>query len=349
MMRKNSIQWLSALALLVMSALMFTACSSDDNDDNGGSPDNSKILGTWVLTQISSSGEEGPRVGAEMTFYANGKFTSGSRDEGTYTYDSSTGAFNAQMNSMTITGNMKVDGNVCTGTVKVTSGGQTATYTMTLAKKGSEEAGGNDGDDDDDTPSADVKDTRMVGSWLITMDGEEGDGNMKGQTAQFKANGTWTIASQSGTYTTETDDKDRIRFNLYQNGRRINEGKLVLVSMGNVLNGEYWLEGGGEHLGLVMRKPNYTYPSDGIKGRWLMKSSSVSGPPVGAILVFGNNGEFYIEGDPHVESYSYSGNTLTIHLDEDGPMSGTLSISGKTATFVMDMGGQTATIILEKQ
>ena len=94
-MMKKSFQWLSVLALMVMGALAFVACGDDGDDsgnngNNGNAADNSKILGTWVVKQVNPT--DGPRVGTEMTFNANGSFTSGERDNGTYTYNSSTGA-----------------------------------------------------------------------------------------------------------------------------------------------------------------------------------------------------------------------------------------------------------------
>jgi hypothetical protein len=348
---KKKFQWLSALALMVMSALAFVACGSDDDEDNGGgggSSDNSKIVGTWVIRSVSP--EDGPRVNGEMTFNSNGTFSQG-RDQGTYTYDSKTGKFTAKMNQMTMDGSFTVNGDVCSGSVRVTENGRTQIYTMSMEKKGSGgEEGGEEGGDE---PSADVEDTRIVGSWLVTLDDDTP--SSVGKTVTFKANGTWSNGSASGTYTTHTETnegrEDRIRFVLKDNnGNSINEGKLVLVSEGNVLTGYYWRYGNsGQKLRLNMKKANYTYPSGGIKGRWLMKSSTVSGPPVGEVMVFGNNNEFYIEGDAHFNTYTYSGNTLTINLSEDGPMSGSLSISGKIATFIMDMNGQSATIKLEKQ
>ena len=51
---KKTFQWLSALTLMVVSALAFVACGDDDDNGNGGgAPDNSKIVGTWVVQQVS--------------------------------------------------------------------------------------------------------------------------------------------------------------------------------------------------------------------------------------------------------------------------------------------------------
>ena len=348
---KKSFQWLSVLALMVMSALAFVACSSDDDDDNGGggSSNNSKILGTWVLTSVSSSDTQGgPDVGTEMTFKSDGTFTSGSKDKGTFTYDNSTGKFTASMNGNAINGTFTVNGNVMTGSAKVTENGHTATFQMTMAKKGTPEAE----IPDNGELSPDVQDTRILGSWLITLDDDTP--SSVGMTLTFKKDGTWSNGSNSGTYKSRQDDKGRVRFEIFgANGQSLNEGKLALVSEGNVLTGIYGASGSDYRLRLNMKKASYTYPTGGVKGRWLMKSASPKeaegNMPIGEVMVFGNNNELYQEGDSHVMSYNYSGNTLTINLEEDGPMSGPLSISGKKATFKITMKGQEVTISLEKQ
>lgn len=341
-MMKKTFQLLSALALMVMSACAFVACNSD-NDDNGDKPDNSKILGTWVITSISPS--NGPSVGSEMTFNANGTFTAG-RDQGTFTYNSSTGEFKGKMNSMDMKGTFTVNGNKCTGSVKVTEGSESQTYTMSMARKGS-----TDDPTDDDEVSEDVQDTRILGSWAITLDDDVP--SSEGMTATFNKNGTFSIGSAvSGTYKTRTDSSNRIRFELWSNGQAINEGKLAVVSEGNVLTGIYGESGGDYDFRLNMKKPDYTYPTGGVKGRWLMKSASPKAAeenlPVGEVLVFGNNNELYQEGDSHAMTYGYSGNTLTINLEE-GPISGTLTISGQNASYEFTMEGQKVTVNLEKK
>ena len=158
---KKTFQWLSALALMVVSALAFVACGDDGDGDNGGNgggtPDNSKIVGTWVIQQVSPN--DGPDVGEEMTFGSDGTFIVG-RDRGTYTYNSSTGAFTAKMNSMTMSGTFTVNGDVAQGSVNVVANGRTQTYQMKMAKKDAEE---------EEEPA--VASTKMVGTWKITMDG----------------------------------------------------------------------------------------------------------------------------------------------------------------------------------
>ena len=356
---KKTFQWLSAMALIVMGACMSVACSSDSDGGGGTPPDNSKLVGTWVIKSISPDDGHGPSVGDEMTFNANGTFSQG-RDQGTYTYDSSSGTFTAKMNSMTMSGNFKVTGDTCSGSVKVTVEGQTQTYTMTLQKKtseggeeGGEEQGGEGGEEGGSAPSSDVQDTRIVGEWVIVLDEETP--SSEGQIAKFNANGTWSVgSSSSGTYTSWRDEKGRVRFELRLNGRQIEEGKLMPMSDGNVLSGEYWPYGNSSNkYGLCMRKVGYTYPTGGIKGRWLMTSSElqskgiVEDMPVGEVLVFGNNNELYVEGDTHAQTYNYSGNTLTINL-EDGNISGSVTFSGSNATFTVNIGGKNYKTYLQR-
>lgn len=334
---KKTIQWLSAMALIVMGACLSVACSSDSDGGGGTPPDNSKLVGTWVIKSISPDDGHGPSVGDEMTFNANGTFSQG-RDQGTYTYDSSSGTFTAKMNSMTMSGNFKVTGDTCSGSVKVTVEGQTQTYTMTLQKKGSE--GGEEL----------VIDERMVGDWIIMTD--EGDEEAEGKTITFNQDGTWVIANyQSGKCSTETQDDGRIVFNIFDDeGNQVSSGKLVVVSGGNVLTGEYGVVGMDraktriidyKEFGIVMKRPSYTYPSGGIEGRWEMIQCNIPNSPVGTIFVFGEAPELYIEGDPHIDSYSITytvvdgkvGGELTMTLDNGPEITGSFIIDGATVTL----------------
>ena len=76
-----------------------------------------------------------------------------------------------------------------------------------------------------------------------------------------------------------------------------------------------------------------------------MTQCSMEGAPVGRVMVFGNNGEMYTEGDPHIDAYSYSGNTLTLMLSGGQQFGGTVSINGNTAT----LSGGSMTATLQKQ
>jgi hypothetical protein len=339
-MMKQSIKLFSALAFIVMSAFTFVACGDDDGPSGGGG-DNSKILGSWTLTEVTPANSQGgPGVGTVMTFYANGKFTSNG-DEGTFTYDNDSKAFSARIGTVTISGTVNISGSSANAAVTVTAGGQSRSYTYTMEKKGS--SGGDDSGDDDD--EVNVNSTKMVGTWEVMMN-DDPDYPLVGQSITFKKNGTCTISNSNETFTYTCDEelKDgytRLRFTI-SNGA---SGKLVLVSEGNVLNGEYKKSSNSDYLKIVAKKSSYTYPTGGIKGRWKMTQCSMEGAPVGRVMVFGNNGEMYTEGDPHIDAYSYSGNTLTLRLSGGEQFIGTVSINGNTAT--LNAGSMTAT--LEKQ
>ena len=338
---KQSIKLFSALAFIVMSAFTFVACGDDDGPSGGGGS-NSNILGSWTLTEVTPANSQGgPGVGTVMTFYANGKFTSNG-DEGTFTYDNDSKAFSARIGTVTISGTVNISGSSANAAVTVTAGGQSRSYTYTMEKNGSSSGGDDSGDDDDEV---NVNSTKMVGTWEVMMN-DDPDYPLVGQSITFKKNGTCTISNSNETFTYTCDEelKDgytRLRFTI-SNGA---SGKLVLVSEGNVLNGEYKKSSNSDYLKIVAKKSSYTYPTGGIKGRWKMTQCSMSGAPVGSVMVFGNNGEMYTEGDPHIDAYSYSGNTLTLRLSGGEQFIGTVSINGNTAT--LNAGSMTAT--LEKQ
>ncbi|MBO7052774.1 MAG: hypothetical protein J6W24_08960 [Prevotella sp.] len=324
-----------------MSAFTFVACGDDDGPSGGGGS-NSNILGSWTLTEVTPANSQGgPGVGTVMTFYANGKFTSNG-DEGTFTYDNDSKAFSARIGTVTISGTVNISGSSANAAVTVTAGGQSMSYTYTMEKNGSSSGDDDSGDDDDEV---NVNSTKMVGTWEVMMN-DDPDYPLVGQSITFKKNGTCTISNsnETFTYTCEEELKDgytRLRFTI-SNGA---SGKLVLVSEGNVLNGEYKKSSNSDYLKIVAKKSSYTYPTGGIKGRWKMTQCSMEGAPVGRVMVFGNNGEMYTEGDPHIDAYSYSGNTLTLMLSGGQQFGGTVSINGNTAT--LNAGSMTAT--LQKQ
>lgn len=355
---------MSALALMVMCTCAFVACSDDDDNNSGGSwtsSKNAKILGTWEISSVSSDDPDfdpfrpGPEMGQIISFKSDGTFTQGG-ESGTFKYNNETGAFSITSKHMSSKGTVRVseNGESMVGTIDVTSDGVTVTYTVEFEKAASgDDEGGDGGDEGGDTDwSQYVQDSRMVGTWTVATDGL--DQSDQGKTVTFNSNGTFSVGSKRGTYKTWTDTsngENRIRFELYVEGTKVNEGKFVLVSGGNVLNGNYRQSAeGAENKALVLKKPNFTYPSGGVKGRWKVTAVYMDGPSVGEVIVFSSEGEMYIEGDAHVNHYTYSGNnsggTLNIELDKDGDIPGTLTISNGIATF--EVGGQPA-IVLQKQ
>ena len=107
--------------------------------------------------------------------------------------------------------------------------------------------------------------------------------------------------------------------------------KFAVVQNGNVLNGECQ-DNGGDWEMLVLQKPGYTIPSEGILGRWqitnVVKPEGMNeGPQVGMVLVFGQNGELYIEGDAHLDSYRWNSSTKQLYISMINA-TGTLDYSG---------------------
>lgn len=310
-MKKNSLQWFGALALMVVSALAFVACSSDSG--GGGVPDNSKIVGSWTITNVSPDDDHGPRVGSTMTFNSNGSFFVGG-DEGTYTYNSETGAFTAQMNGMTMSGTFVLNGDEATGSVNVTAGGQTKKYEMTMAKKGAEPA---------------VSSTKMVGTWKVVKDSNP-DESQVGKTATFNADGTCTWGGKNYTYTCEEQEGGCLNYAIFDGNKQVTNGLLVLVNDGNVLNGNYvYAQSSIKSVicGMVLKKPGYSYPTEGVKGRWTMTfvgqafggydDSFAERLPVSSkeeVFVLDEDGGLYVEGDPHVGSYIDRTNALNFQF-----------------------------------
>jgi len=174
----------------------------------------------------------------------------------------------------------------------------------------------------------------------------------------FYKNGNFTYNNQTHQYTCEERSDGRLQFELYESGEEIADGKFVLVSEGNVLNGEYAMEGVqvGEDedgkLALVLRKPGYTYPTGGVMGRWKMTQCSIEAPMLDKIMVFGKDGELYIEGDPHIDSYTYNSNTKKLKMvfpDDDGSVvvEGTVTFNGNNMSLsnaTVKMKGQTISL-----
>ncbi len=125
-----------------------------------------------------------------------------------------------------------------------------------MEKNGSSSGGDDSGDDDDEV---NVNSTKMVGTWEVMMN-DDPDYPLVGQSITFKKNGTCTISNSNETFTYTCDEelKDgytRLRFTI-SNGA---SGKLVLVSEGNVLNGEYKKSSNSDYLKIVAKKSSYVH------------------------------------------------------------------------------------------
>jgi len=357
---KKSIKWLSAIALLIMGAFMFVSCG-DDEDDGPNSKKTqvsdlaSAIIGSWYV--IPQNTDERIEIDV-ISFYENGN--------GAFAESKAKANNNWQINSFayhmtyTLNGNhLKMDiqgenreGDVFvytdgTGEVRYVEEGQTKTmplYRMAqsqniqtvmedlIAKKNN----GNDNGDDNGNEGGlnqggDVKATEVVGTWFIAQCSDQ---NLDADSITFTKEGTGRMGNLTFTYSNEWQD-NRIRCYIRFSNDVYTECKLIVVQNGNVLNGECQ-DNGGDWEMLVLQKPDYTIPSEGILGRWVITGpreldNMDEGPKVGMVLVFGQNGELYIEGDAHLDSYSWNSSTKQLYISMINE-TGTLDYSGNLAS-----------------
>ena len=378
---KKSIKWLSAIALLIMGAFMFVSCG-DDEDDGPSSKKTqvsdlaSAIIGSWYV--IPQNTDERIEIDV-ISFYENGN--------GAFAESKAKANNNWQIQSFashmtyTLNGNhlkMDIQGEIRegdvylytdgTGEVRYVDDGKTETmplYRMAqsqniqtvmedlIAKKNN----GNDNGDDNGNEGGliqggDVKATEVVGTWFIA---QTSDTNINANTITFTKDGTGSMGNLTFTYSNEWQD-NRIKCYIRFSNDVYTECKLIVVQNGNVLNGECQ-DNGGDWEMLVLQKPDYTIPSEGILGRWKITGpreldNMDEGPKVGMVLVFGQNGELYIEGDPHYSNYALDNTTLKLTI-KDRVMEGGFEVgnmvSGAKGTWTGNVNGREMTIELEKQ
>lgn len=348
---KKSIKWLSAIALLIMGAFMFVSCG-DDEDEIGKVASKSQIVGTWIVQSVRG---EGPRVGSVIIFNSDGSaYAEG--QQGSFTYDPNTGAFTFQMQGMSVTGTITISNSQLT--VNYTTGeGETGTMVLSKSNNQDDITNGNDSipsNPNDSVPSnpndsipsnpndstsgneggliqgGDVKATEVVGTWLIAQCSDQ---NLDADSITFTKEGTGRMGNLTFTYSNEWQD-NRIKCYIRFSNNVYTVCKFAVVQNGNVLNGECQ-DNGGDWEMLVLQKPGYSIPSEGILGRWVITGpreldNMDEGPKVGMVLVFGQNGELYVEGDPHVGSYRWTSSSKQLYIsmiDETG----TLNYSGNLA------------------
>ena len=70
------------------------------------------------------------------------------------------------------------------------------------------------------------------------------------------------------------------------------------------------------------------------------------GPSVGSIIVF-DNGQMYVEGDPHYDDYAYSNNSLAIYMDE-GTMTFKVSFSQSQPRVIVTDNDDNILLVLTK-
>lgn len=357
---KKSVKWLSAIALLIMGAFTFVSCG-DDEDDGPSSKKTqvsdlaSAIIGSWYV--IPQNTDERIEIDV-ISFYENGN--------GAFAESKAKANNNWQIQSFanhmtyTLNGNhlkMDIQGEIRegdvylytdgTGEVRYVDDGKTETMPLYRMAQGqniqtvmedliAKKNNGNDNGDDNGNEGGliqggDVKATEVVGTWFIA---QTSDTNNNANTITFTKDGTGSMGNLTFTYSNEWQD-NRIKCYIKFSNDVYTVCKFALVQNGNVLNGECQ-DNGGDWEMLVLQKPDYTIPSEGILGRWEITGpreldNMDEGPKVGMVLVFGQNGELYVEGDPHIGSYRWTSSSKQLYIsmiDETG----TLSYSGNLAS-----------------
>lgn len=131
---KKSMKWLGALALMIMCAMTFTACGSDDDGDGGGGSTGGSYVGEWVYVQ--SSGDDAYYVEV-LKLNSNGTGTDTwyylSEDESIYedsnfTYSVSGNQITVKTPEGTLTGNYSMGTYDDSQYLAITLNGSTTTY-----------------------------------------------------------------------------------------------------------------------------------------------------------------------------------------------------------------------------
>ncbi|MBO7570064.1 MAG: hypothetical protein J6T11_06915 [Bacteroidaceae bacterium] len=201
--------------------------------------------------------------------------------------------------------------------------------------------------DDDNNKNKDdnggdvIEDNPLLGTWDVVVDGSP-ETPYLGKTFVFKNDGTCTIGDENLYYSFQGGTED-IEGNLiyglsFWQGKDDNKKILFVVGLfimnnGNVLNGNIFGDSPEDSYPLVLKKAAYTYPTEGIQGRW--QFTYVAQPfgdydeymaerlPMaekGEVFVLDENGRFYIEGDIDygnglsVGTYTWANNRLTLRF-----------------------------------
>lgn len=341
---KTSFKWFSALFLLVMGAFMFAACG-DDDDENGNAgtpgafPTLAQLYGTWEIIE-SPFQDNGPVTGTLVYIANDGKIKmkyKGQIVNGTYTYDVNTGKFVTNMPEPVGKGTSYLTLMSLDKMSLVTKGDEDKDVTVIIKKLASEDTIDEDSGGEGGEWSQDVLVSGLAGTWTVLANDTEA---MTGKSITFEENGTGSYDGKWFHYSNESGDKGRIEFDLYFQDNSHIHFKFISVQEGNVLTGE-----SDDDNGITLLRQGYTIPSEGILGRWQVHDHNMGdhGPTLGRIIVFANNGEMYIEGDPHYDSYEWkpSERKLTLYIGDE-TMIGTLDGGFATGDYaVFNMGNDT--------
>ena len=336
MKRTKLLSILSLTVLLVMGTFMFVSCGDDDpvvitgpNSGTKVAPTQSQLLGTWrITTSPLSAGMGGPTVGTEVYFASDGNIKmkyEGNVLPGTYTYNTTTGHLLMYMPQEV--GNIDVTLSYVNGFISMSFTQNGVPMTAVLTKVSENDA-------IEEESQTQIETGPMFGQWIIT---NCDNARYINSPAVFDNNNV-TIFGFNTDYRWERDNSGRILLFIGENsGEGVLQGKFVSVQNGNVVTGQFI--DGSNKMGTTFTRNGFTVPNSGIMGRWQVTNITFDGPSVGDVIVFGANGEMYLEGDPHIYGYSMLQSVLNIILEEDGTMSGVLTTSGwttgSTASWVM--------------
>ena len=303
----------------------------------GGSyPAKSDLYGTWLMT---SATESGTPVGALFTIKSDGSIamkgngTAFPDAEGTYTYSSTNGQMHIEFPDMIeMTGTASLSGDNLT--LSYTNHGSAQTIVLQKYNGG---GGGGEGGDETDWDEID--------GWKATYSENTSIIPLNTPIKLNEENGTALLNGDNYTFTKQNDSEDEcLRYTFFdENNQEVARLKCNYVQNGNVLNGQIKVYTGSswtDRYGVTFTKDDYTVPSSGIKGRWRMTDHNMGeqGPDVGGILVFGDAGELYVEGDYKIGSYSYNSSTQELYIsmiDATGTLETTGWTTGSTATFTL--------------
>ena len=281
----------------------------------GSYPERSDLYGTW---QMTSATESGSPVGDLFTLSSNGTITMESslygNANGTWTYSKSNGQISINFPGMfDITGTVTINKGVLT--IAYTDGkGNSQNVVMSPYSGG----GGEGGDEVDwSTIPAFVATYSQAPSMIPT-----------GTEVKFNDDGTCLLAGTCYFYTRTYDNEDGYPYWEYKfyeysssgssSATPVARGKFNFVQNGNVFNGKIKINQGGSetnNIGVTFTKSGYTVPSSGIKGRWQITDTNIDGPEIGMVMVFGESGELYIEGQPDIDFYAWDSSSNQLYLD----------------------------------
>ncbi|MBP5381467.1 MAG: hypothetical protein J6Y39_07050 [Bacteroidaceae bacterium] len=217
---------------------------------------------------------------------------------------------------------------------------------------------------DPDAPNAELVRNYLLGIWEVTSCTEN---SVLGVNFILNEDGTGQFAGTAFTYNILAQEDGSVQANFYQGGSLMGQGDVLLFdredgghtfefhfdiyqvglhfasgtvalgSKGNVLTGEFRMEGNMMPSKITLKKQGYTYPEEGVFGRWQMTSCGLNPRRVGEILVVEDNSELYIEGSPSIYSYTLS----NVEIEGETVQRMDILLEGRHFTGILHLEGGT--------